>query len=68
MNIPAINPGQRRHNTEAEEEGSKRKGPKNSADYKSINTNCVSTCMYSLPYLSVASTYEYSPHSMVKRI
>ena len=49
MDISAINPGQRRHNTEAEEEGSKTKGPKNLADYKSINTNCVSACMYSLP-------------------
>jgi len=65
MDISTINPGQRRHSTEAEEGRSKRKGPKNSADYKSINTNCVSTCMYSLPYLSVASTYAYSPLSMV---
>jgi hypothetical protein len=68
MNISAINSGQRRHNTEAEEGGSKGKGPKNSADYKSINTNRVSACKYSLPYLSVVSTYAYSPHSMVKRI
>jgi len=39
MDISAINPGLRRHNTEAEEGGRKRKDPKNSADYKSINTN-----------------------------
>ena len=56
MDISAINPGQRRHNTEAEEGGIKSKGPKNSAAYISINTNCVSACMYSLPYLSVVST------------
>jgi hypothetical protein len=55
MDISAINPAQRRHNTEAEEGGSKSKGPKNSADYKSINTNCVSACTYSLPDLSVVS-------------
>ena len=67
MDISAIHSGQRRHRTEAEEEGSKRKGPKNLVDYKSINTKCVSAFMC-LPYLSVVSTCAYSPRSMAKRI
>jgi hypothetical protein len=49
MDISATNPGQRRHNTEAEEGGSKGKGPKNSGIINPlILTALLPVCIVSL--------------------